>query len=217
MFNLDTGAARRGGRARRDGGSLCPSSSPRPPAGRRPRPCGAARGLPPGFSAVVLAGGLPPAPFAALRAASARSGFALARCRPRPRSPVRRASAAPPPPCRACGRGCARPPRPSGSLRASLRPCPLWSRSPRLWLPCGRLRLWSRSRRVFGSPRRGLPAARAGALVWLVRGALPRRGLSRRFAALGGLRSSPPPGYGVYVPASIGPWLATVAPLRWDA
>ncbi len=122
-----------------------------------------------------------------------------------------------PPPCRACGRGCARPPRPSGSLRASLRPCPLWSRSPRLWLPCGRLRLWSRSRRVFGSPRRGLPAARAGALVWLVRGALPRRGLSRRFAALGGLRSSPPPGYGVYVPASIGPWLATVAPLRWDA
>lgn len=46
--------------------------------------------------AVVLAGGLPPAPFAALRAASARSGFALARCRPRPRSPVRRASAAPP-------------------------------------------------------------------------------------------------------------------------
>lgn len=140
----------------------------------------------------------------------------LARCRPRARSPVARSLAASPRPA-ALRRGCARPPRPSGSLRASLRPCPLWSRSPRLWLPCGRLRLWSRSRRVFGSPRRGLPAARAGALVWLVRGALPRRGLSRRFAALGGLRSSPPPGYGVYVPASIGPWLATVAPLRWDA
>lgn len=158
----------------------------------------AARRSPPGFKRLARRRpALPVGVFAALRAASARSrSCARSRVavlgRARPALPRWRH----PPGLGALRRACARPPRSSGSLRAALRPA-LSGRPPAaagfLRSPCALVGLPPGLRALRPCP----PCRRAGAARWRPRSRLPRRGLSRRCAALGGLRSAPPPGGGL--------------------
>lgn len=178
------GAAPPGGPARRSDGSPCPSSSPRPPAA-----LGLASGGPghaSGLSAVALAVGLPPAPFAPLRCASARSGpLALARRRPRARSRRRGLGLAVPPPGPAAAGLCSPSAflRPAAGCAASLAPlvalAPPWApwRSP-----------WALSRAPGGlrAAPAGPPWLAAGARAWLAGRSSPRGGSRPAARASGG-------------------------------
>lgn len=104
----------------------------------------------------------------------------LARCRPRARSPVARSLAASPRPA-ALRRGCARPPRPSGALRAALRPAPCGRPPAAAGSPAVALRFCRAPCWAAGAPA-GAPLPPGWCCPLRPRGLLPRRGLSRRAA-----------------------------------